>query len=153
MRSTTACNYLAPSDNPRRPGAAPTLGTNMKNTRTPRIHRGTIGGEPIVRVEMINLKGVFATVAAEDWDAWVAAGRSQRWLLNSSGRGQPSYVRAVDLGVPGQLVTVARELHNPGKGCAVRYRDDDRLNLRRSNLYVASAKRGAFSDHDTALAA
>jgi len=103
--------------------------------RTPRIvHKLDHDGAPVVLVEMSNRPGRFATLDLHDWEEWSAT-RSARLFLNDNGHGH-YYVRATSDAVKGSLVSVARELVSPGRGRIVGYRDENRFNLRRRNLFV-----------------
>ena len=62
----------------------------------------------IARVEMTNRAGLFATLDRQDFDRWVADGRSLRWFLN--GHGSCQYVRVHDPNWAGGLVSVVRLL-------------------------------------------
>lgn len=104
-------------------------------THSPRARRSSdADGAAVVHVRMSNDPSAFATFDADDYD------RLRRlypgpWRLNSNGLGA-IYVRAVAPGTPYRNVNLAREALQPGHGRIVRYRDGDRLNLRRANLYV-----------------
>ena len=100
------------------------------------IHTTAADGAPIVRVEMTNAPSVFATVDLEDWQSLVDAGFPNRWFLNHVGGGY-RYVRFATDRYAGNLETVARTILGPGRGRVTSYRDGDRLNLRRTNLYTA----------------
>lgn len=88
----------------------------------------------LVRVEMANRPGVFATVDRKDFDRWKAEGRSTRWFLNGVGARQ--YVRVYDPTYAGGLVSVVRLMFLPRQGRIVRYRNGDRLDLRRDNIIM-----------------
>lgn len=106
--------------------------------REPRIiNAAAADGCPIVRIEIARRPGVFATVDAADYEAWVAAGLSVRWNLNRNGSGtyRVCFSRR---DVRGRNASVARQLLDPGFGRIVRYRDRDCLNLRRGNLEVTN---------------
>lgn len=93
--------------------------------------------------------GQTATLDKADHDAMRAAGWSDRWCLVSDGGPHLAYVRVAQNNATGNLVTVARIIMEAGRGQVVRYRDRDRTNLRRANLYVAQ---GAAKRCDAALA-
>lgn len=123
----------------------------------PKIIHTTANGAPVVRVEMTNAPGVFATVDQADWQGLAEEGFPTRWFLNKSGSrkrdksGQPYvYVRFAPDRFAGNLETVARTIMWPGVGRVVRYRDGNRLNLCRSNLVVenghAPGQRWAIGD-------
>jgi len=104
----------------------------MKPTRV--IRGADPCGRPIVRVQLARLPGIFATVDADDYDSWVAAGLSTNWYLNASGSGSSSRLMFSLTTAAGSMAGVARYLLRAGAGERVRYLDGDRLNLRRSNL-------------------
>lgn len=91
-------------------------------------------GAPVVHVQMSNARGTFATFDAEDYER-LRKLYPGSWRLNDNGRGAV-YVRAVAPGTVNRNVNLAREALEPGPGRIVRYRDGNRLNLRRSNLRV-----------------
>lgn len=98
-------------------------------------------GSEVVRVEIANQRGVFAVMDATDYDDWIAAGRDTRFILNRNGPMTGTYrVVFYDLSVAGGIAGVARQIVSPGRGKVIRYRDDDRLNLRRSNLDVQGGR-------------
>jgi hypothetical protein len=71
-----------------------------------------------------------------------AQGLCDQWYLNTNGSGL-LYVRAPSR--PGDsrtLVSVANEIVQPGRNEQVRFRDGNRLNLRRSNLAVGPRRGG-----------
>lgn len=107
--------------------------TPSRPKRLPWCSADPRNGRSIVHVP---LKGGGAAVLwAEDFDALTAAGFTDQWISNSDGKGR-SYVRAFAPGMPGGLFTVAVVIMRPSPGYRVRYRDGDRLNLRRGNLYL-----------------
>ena len=65
----------------------------------------------------------------------LAEGYSDQWNFNRVGQAY-GYVRCKDGKVKGGLSTVARLVLGAGKKQVVHYRDGDRLNLCRSNLYI-----------------
>lgn len=94
-------------------------------------------GRAIVRVEISNKRGIFVTMDAADYDDWIVSGRSTRFFLNRNGPLTGTYrVIYSEPSVAGKKAGVAREIMQPGRGRVVHYRDQDRLNLRRSNLLV-----------------
>lgn len=102
----------------------------------PRVLQGVAAdGGKIVKVEMSNRQGTFVTVDADDYVALVAEGLPTRWFLNRAGSGH-DYVRFAPGRFAGKLETVARRIVRSRPGRIVRYVDGDRLNLRRSNLYL-----------------
>jgi hypothetical protein len=81
--------------------------------------------------------GGFVTVDHDDLARILSLGISPAWSLNSNG-GRQRYVRAQApraLGVP-SLVQVARVIMEPPSGRVLKYRDGNRLNLRRANFYL-----------------
>jgi len=93
-------------------------------------------GNEIVRVPLAN-HPLPAIMDADDYDRLMAADLSNAWTLNEVGHGL-AYVRAGHSRAIGQLVTIARLIVDAGAGVMVRYRDKDRLNLRRDNLRVVT---------------
>lgn len=99
------------------------------------------GGRAVVRVELAKQRGLFVTMDAADYDQWIAAGRDTRFILNRNGPLTGTHrVVFYDRAVAGGIAGVARQIINPGRGKVVRYRDGDRLNLRRANLDVQGGK-------------
>lgn len=92
-------------------------------------------GAPVVKVELTNRPGLFATLDREDFDNLISWGFPRRWFLNPSGTGH-AYVRFAPGRFKGSNETVARTLMQPGKGVIVTYRNGDRLDLRRANLLL-----------------
>ena len=82
-----------------------------------------------------------ARVLRKDFDALRAAGWSDQWTFNDSGNGY-AYVKVGNSQSLGNLAIVARLLMKPGKREMIRYRDGDRTNLVRSNLYIEPDPRG-----------
>lgn len=108
----------------------------MTNKPTPRIiETAAPDDEPVVKVEMTNRPDAFAIIGRRDHEALLAAGWSNRWFLNTNGRGN-EYVRVSERDHLGHLETVARLIMKPPRGCVVGYHDGDRRNLRRENLYL-----------------
>lgn len=109
---------------------------------TPKIIR-TVDrdGSALVRVELSNKRGIFVTMDAADYEAWVSSGRSSRFLLNQNGPLTGTYrVLYYRPDVAGRMAGVAREILQPGLGRTTHYRDGDRLNLRRSNLEIREGR-------------
>lgn len=92
-------------------------------------------GLAIVRVYLSN-HPIPAEIEREDYDALTGAGASPNWIYNSNGHGQ-RYVRSKHPDTGKERVQIGRIVAGAGRGQIVRYRDGDRLNLRRSNLVVA----------------
>lgn len=107
-----------------------------------------------VRVELTNRPGQFALIDRADFEQWTAEGRSTRWLLN--GAGGYEYVRVHDPEWAGGLVSVARLLLRAKDGRIVKYANGDRLDLRRSNLWMtdgyAPGRSRAWEDEFAAAA-
>ena len=97
--------------------------------------------------------GGFAIVDEGDLGHVLAPGISPAWFLNGGG-----YVRTrapTRLGI-GNNVQVARVIMEPPARCVVKYRDGNKLNLRRANLYLEKTNRTpalAREQHFGALAA
>lgn len=96
-------------------------------------------GQAVVRVELANRPGVFATLDADDFDRMVAEGIKPRWVLNEAYPGF-FYVRCYQPNVAGGLGVVARHVLQAGKGRQVKYRSGDKLDLRKRNLVLAPAR-------------
>jgi hypothetical protein len=77
-----------------------------------------------------------ARLMTEDWELLVAQDAHTGWCLNSTGNGH-AYVRCGRERFHGSLETVARLIMEAGPGDVVRYRDGNRLNLCRDNLYFS----------------
>lgn len=98
-------------------------------------------GLAVVRVELANKRGLFVRMDAADYDAWTAAGRSTRFWLNQNGPLTGTYrVVYPNPDVAGSIAGVARDIMQPGLGQTVSYRNQDRLDLRRSNLEVRQGR-------------
>jgi len=98
-------------------------------------------GSPVVRVPLAKGRGI-AVLNAEDFDELLRLGITARWCRNVAGPGY-AYVRCApprDLNF-GSLLSLSRLIMEAPAGVCVRYRDDDRCNLRRSNLYSADDRR------------
>ncbi len=108
--------------------------------KQPRLSlRAAAGGARVIDIELTNRPGIYAVMDLADFRDWQAAGRSTSFYAFSNGQGR-EYVGFPDLSRPGHHATVARALLSPGGKKAVRYRNDDPLNLRRANLYAAVGK-------------
>ena len=77
----------------------------------------------------------FAIVERGDLEALQAAGVQTPWFINSAASGH-SYVNAPERKHRGRSQPVARVIMSAPNGVIVRYRDGNRRNLRRSNLYL-----------------
>ncbi len=99
-------------------------------------------GQPIVFVPLANHSRP-ARIDAKDFEMLLAEGYSDQWNFNQVGQGY-GYVRCKDGKIKGGLSTVARLVLGTGQKHVVHYRDGDRLNLCRSNLYITKGNaRGA----------
>lgn len=107
----------------------------------PRGHRFPVpefladeAGRPIVRVWAAagSSPAVPIDVDREQFEDAARRGLSPRWCINVA-KGRP-YVRACCSGDPRTLVSVAHFLMGDPRDQQVRFRDGDRLNLRRWNL-------------------
>lgn len=107
---------------------------NTKPKRQPTFTTEVDGGEVVV-VPLAN--GQSAMLDRADWDDLRARGLSPNWTYNDNGEGL-GYVRCAG---GENLVIVARVILGAGKAAAVRYRNGDRTNLRRRNLYVTGGGR------------
>jgi hypothetical protein len=102
-------------------------------------------GQPIVVIPLAS--GGTAKILQADWQNWIDDGRSTYLTLNDNGTGC-AYVRCPHPTASGSLVTVARVLMGARRGQNVKYRDGDRTNLRRDNLYLVG---GPAKRHDAAI--
>lgn len=76
--------------------------------------------------------GSSVTVDRDDFDRLVTKGLSLNWYLSGDGQGR-HYVCVYHQRL-GNIVPVAREIMQAGRGEVVRYRSPDRLDLRKDNL-------------------
>lgn len=112
-------------------------------------HRTTAAdGSPVVEVPLASGRGA-AVLDAEDFDLLVEKGVSPNMYINWNGARGNFCVRACAPWA-GNLVSPARVIMAAGRGEAVRYRDHDPRNLRRSNLYLDSGR--AFGREQRLLA-
>ena len=95
-------------------------------------------GAAIVLVPLANWS-VPARLLAAEFDRVIAAGFSTSWTLNHNGRGC-CYVRCAHRNATGRLVSVPRIVADAGSGEVVKYRDGNRLNLRRDNLELDAGR-------------
>jgi len=107
---------------------------------------------PIVRIELGNRAGQFATFDRRDFDTPRDNGFPLSIFLNSAGPGR-DYVRFSTRRFLGNLETPARLLKGAGPGEVVRYRDGDSTNLRQCNRYVAKGYAPGQSPVDDCAAA
>lgn len=77
-----------------------------------------------------------ALIDKEDHLRLIEAGYGGSWFLNDPGSGK----KYVCLGHGGTNKKVARLIMDPPRGYVVRYRNNDRKDLRRSNLVLQSRK-------------
>ncbi len=91
-------------------------------------------GQPLVLVPLANHPKP-ARIDAKDFEMLLAEGYSDQWNFNRVGQGY-GYVRCKNGKVKGGLSTVARLVLGTGQKHVVHYRDGDRLNLCRSNLFI-----------------
>lgn len=92
-------------------------------------------GVAIARVPLAN--GTCAIVETADWEDLLSRGLTPHWTLNDDGKGR-GYVRCQG---GGNLVMVSRQITGARRGEIVGYRNGDRRDLRRSNLYVTRGGR------------
>lgn len=76
--------------------------------------------------------GSSVTIDRDDFDRLMSRGLSMNWYLSGNGKGN-HYV-CVHHQRLGNIVPVAREIIQAGRGEVVRYRSRDRLDLRKANL-------------------
>ena len=113
--------------------------------RGTQIIRITRKGRPIVLKEVSNRPGQFIVMDADDFDRLdrTMALADKAWRLQTNGRGQ-GYVRTK---YNGSETTIAR-LVMEEPPARIAYRDGNRLNLRRGNLYLEDQVAG---DHHRKL--
>ena len=111
---------------------------NQRTTRTP-AHARDIDGKEIVLIPLANHSEP-AKILREDFETLSAAGYTQNWTFNAraSGPGARRYVRCAAHDRKGNLTRVARLVLNTPRGRVVKYRDGNRLNLRRDNLLLSA---------------
>lgn len=131
------CAFGAHKDNPNIVTA-----NTARSPRTPQ-HTTDADGAAVVLVPLANYPQP-AKLLAEDFERLMLAGISHMWTLNI-GKGGHGYVRLNSHRAGKNLISVARLVMAPRAGQQVRYRDGDRLNLRRDNLYVTDANGLAFA--------
>ena len=98
----------------------------------------------VVKVELSNRPGVFATLDATDWTAWIAAGLTRTLFAAGNGQGK-EYILHFDPAHPHSGASVARTLVNPGPGKVAKYFNGDPTDLRRANIYVTGGKTGELA--------
>lgn len=119
------------------------MDTAKPSKRSPRspIPATDTDGAAIVLVPLANTSRV-AKLLAEDFARLQARGITAQWAFNEAKPGY-GYVRCGCPSAVRGLVTVACLIMEPPRGFNVRYRDGDRTNLRRENLYLTpGAARG-----------
>jgi hypothetical protein len=106
-------------------------------------HTTTADGRQLVHVALANTNQR-ATLYAEDFQRWLAAGFSPFWTLTSTG-GRFRYVLANTRSPSNsaRTVPVARWIADARKGQRVSYADGDRLNMRSENLAVVKGGGGS----------
>lgn len=93
-------------------------------------------GARIVLVPLAN-SALPAVLDEEDFDRWAARRYSTAWTRTIDREGRDYVVAAhAHSEATGGLITVARVIADAGRGKRVKYRDGNRLNLRRNNLYL-----------------
>ena len=85
-----------------------------------------------------------AILDAADYQMIGEMGYGAHWYNHTDGKGR-RYVRASAPKLPGTLVSIARLIKGAKAGEVVGYHDDNRLNLRRSNLYIKAGKAKYFT--------
>lgn len=101
----------------------------MKN-RFPTIFTDS-EGQGCIAVPLAN-SALRATLYIEDYNRLIREGLSPYWSLDFNKKNGQGYVRAA--AKDGRKVAVARLIADAGPREQVRYRNRDRLNLRRENL-------------------
>lgn len=99
------------------------------------------------RIALVSILGKDkpAKLFVEDYEALIKAGYTDKWVLNDSGNGY-CYVRCSATKQLGNTETIARLILGLPRGFQVKYRDHDRLNLRRDNLVLAKRHRKAIPE-------
>lgn len=115
----------------------------MKTPRLPEFFTDS-AGQRCVRVPLAHSERT-ALVYAEDFGSLMEAGLSFFWQLNFNKRDGQAYVKARLKGT--QPHSIARLILGAGRKQEVRYRDGNRLNLRRDNLTI---RKGGTARIDTA---
>lgn len=108
------------------------------------VKKETINGREVYRVPLDREKTKWATVWAEDYELLVGIGLSPNW----SSAHRQGYILAPAYKHPNNQVMVARVLLNAGPGETVGYKDRDKRNLTRDNLYIKINKLGRLRDRD-----
>ena len=93
-------------------------------------------GDPVVKVPLANSE-LLATVDSESYDKLIESGVSTNWNLNKASQNNTGYVRCA---LNGSRVCVARLIAGAKPRENVHYLNDDSLDLRFENLYVAKGQ-------------
>lgn len=80
-----------------------------------------------------------ALANAADYDRLRAEGIGGAWYVNDDGKGR-DYVRTAVTGAKGKQIMVGRAILRLGLGEVVRFINGNRLDLRRSNVFVTRGK-------------
>lgn len=107
----------------------------LSPNRNPRVVHRDFPEGPAVMVELVNRPGSFACLDPAAYASLVDRRPGCRFFANTSGTGH-LYVRTSLPTKEGGTETVARLLLEPARGWRVRYRNGDRADLRRANLYL-----------------
>lgn len=98
-------------------------------------------------IELVSLKlgnvDQEAVLLRSDFEALQKIGLSYSWSLTDTG-----YVIASERNAKGRQVTVSRCILGAGPGQTVRFRDGDKLNLRRENLVLIEGGSALRRDRD-----
>lgn len=113
---------------------SPVVRKARKNDRQPR-RVVDANGEPTVQVTLKG--GIIATLDGPDFDRMMGLGISHQWCRLGDGKGH-SYAGVSGNGYPGNLLMVARLILDAPRGQVIRYADHNPMNLRRSNLVLAT---------------
>jgi hypothetical protein len=84
--------------------------------------------------------GETATVCAEDFQSIILEHGDAPWLLNSNGSGRYAYVRMWSSSLR-NIFSVARAVIGDNRRAVARYRNGDRTDLRRENVWPESRKK------------
>lgn len=98
-------------------------------------------GQPIAVVPLA--RGGSAKIDAHDLEELIQRGITPNWTFNPSGGGDYAYVRSRT--PENNLVSIGRLVTGARPGEAVKYRNGDRRDLRRRNLYVTNGGRKALA--------
>lgn len=109
-----------------------------RTPKRPPVYSTSPDTGPIATVRLAN--GLDAILDAPDMEELILRGFPTAWTFNDNGTGS-AYVRTPT--THDNLVTVAREIMNPAPGECVKYRNGNRRDLRRANLYLTNGARRA----------